>query len=279
MSDFFNKTRPQYKGVLPYGSTEAQRYNINSGAPVGASPSSLSTQLSSYGKSQSAGRLAAAPSYATPVSPKTLSTYKPKAPPVTPLVVNNTGAQPGLGGSHTGFGGVNMDPSVGTYLPIDIPNYYDASGFSQAYTNPMDGFDSSGFSSAYSNPVSDIGGGMWDTLKGWGNGLSDLLPSNNFLFGSTKDGIKTEGALAPLVSLGSGIMNGYLGMQNLAESKRQGDFAMAAGRANLNSSLESYDTQLRDRASRRAADAQANGKKIATADEYMSQNGLSKYKV
>lgn len=94
-------------------------------------------------------------------------------------------------------------------------------------------------------------GSMFDSLSAFGSGLVDKLPGKDFWFDSTdKEGIKTGGALAPIMGAITGFGNLWGANKGYEAMSRQNDAAMKFGTANLNNSVAQYNNEQGLRAER-----------------------------
>lgn len=140
--------------------------------------------------------------------------------------------------------------------------------------NPQSTLQSLGQNALGSNAVSDFdfangAFGAANTLApgGQGNGLSFM---DYVLGGKAQDGTQTLGVASPLIGLGKGIMDGYLGLQNLELARDSFEFQKDAFSKQFENQRTLTNAQLRDR--QRARNSSGGG--YQSTDAYMAQNGV-----
>ena len=99
-----------------------------------------------------------------------------------------------------------------------------------------------------------------------GGGGGDGSGMREFLFG---DGDGAGGAAMPMISLGKGIFDGYLGMKQVGLAKDQLRENKSQFEKNFDNQVQTTNTQLRDRQRRRHHE---RSDVHASPDEYMKEN-------
>jgi hypothetical protein len=123
-----------------------------------------------------------------------------------------------------------------------------------------------GGSAAGYNPVgatANGGGGFMGGVSDWWN--------NTPLFGSTKDGVKTDGMLGDLMGVGKGLMGAYLGMKQYGLAKDTLKFNKQVHSQNYAAQKNMTNSSLEDRQKARIA---SNSGAYESVGSYMDKNGI-----
>lgn len=163
-----------------------------------------------------------------------------------------------------------------------LGNYGSIPGFEPGYQNP--GTDFSGFNTpnqvglnndlgsandyatAFANQPTGLSG-MWDSFK---TGFKDLIPGGALGSFDPKTGIKTEGWAGPAVGVATGLMNGFLGMQQYGLAKDAFEQSKSQFNQNFDANRGITNGRLADRQARRVKE-DPNATSVA---DYMAKYGV-----
>ena len=153
-----------------------------------------------------------------------------------------------------------------------------------------------------SDPIYALGGqsrapGMdtYDVIKGFGSLPADsgaggvasgfdlwnpsswakYLQDNGWLTTKDKDGIEKQGLLDPILGIGQGLMNGYLGMKQYGMVKDQFNFQKDSWNKEYAAQRNTINSQMADRQNRRNTEAGVMGTNPLTTEKYMSKYGVA----